>query len=82
MTPHRQAAAEFQYVLEHDLLANQSTKSDNTSGFRDTLTAWPLFLNHAARVAAMGDVVVNALPAALLAEGYLRALQPWQDKWE
>jgi len=28
------------------------------------------------------EKVIDALPGALLAEGYLRALRPWQDKWE
>jgi hypothetical protein len=33
-------------------------------------------------VPAVAGLVVNALPAGLLAEGYLRALRPRQDKWE
>ena len=82
MTPRSESAAAFQYVLEHAVLANPSAKSDNTSTFGDTLTTWPCFLNRAGEVPAVAGLVVNALPAGLLAEGYLRALRPRQDKWE
>jgi len=82
MTPRNESAAAFQYVLEHAVLTNPGAKADNTSIFADTLTAWPVFLNRAGEVTAVAGLVVNALPGALLAEGYLRALRPRQDKWE
>jgi hypothetical protein len=80
--PRSEPTAAFQYVLGHAVLANPSAKSDNTSTFGDTLAAWPVFLNRVGKPAAVAGLVVNALPAVLLAEGYLRAFRPWQDKWE
>ena len=82
MMPRRQPAAAFQVVLEHAVLSDPSAKSDNTTTFGDTLTAWPVFLNRVGKPSAVAGLVVNPLPAVLLAEGYLRALRPRQDKWE
>jgi hypothetical protein len=82
MMPRREPAAAFQYVLEHAEFSNTSAKSDNTSTFSDTLTTWPVCLNRVEKPPAVAGLVVNALPAVLLAEGYLRVLRPRQDKWE
>jgi hypothetical protein len=80
MTPPGQPAAAFQHVLQHHLLANPSAQRDNTATFTDTLTTWPSFLNRQGEVPAVAGLVVNVLPGAALAEGYLRALQPRQVK--
>jgi hypothetical protein len=81
MTPRSEPALAFQYVLEHAVFANRSVKSFNYALFGDTLTAWPAFLNRAGKPPAVSGRAVNRLPAKALAEGYLWALQPGQDKW-
>jgi hypothetical protein len=81
MTPRSVPAPAFQLVLEHAVFVNRSLKTDNTTLFADSLTAWSVFLNGGWKPTAMEGLVMDRLPAQAAALGHLCALQPHQDKW-